>query len=77
MYPIFAPIAILSDNLPKITCPTLIIAGSDDRTVGNDAALELNRGIVGSKLYVYEGLGHGAYEEAKDFYDRVLDFCKE
>ena len=63
------------DNLPKITCPTLIIAGSDDRTVGNDAALELNRGIVGSKLYVYEGLGHGAYEEAKDFYDRVLSFC--
>ena len=63
------------DNLSKITCPTLIIAGSDDRTVGNDAAHELNRGISESELYVYEGLGHGVFEEAKDFYDRVLSFC--
>ncbi|MBR4502814.1 MAG: alpha/beta hydrolase [Clostridia bacterium] len=63
------------ESLSKITCPTLIIAGSDDRTVGNEAALELNRGIAGSRLYVYEGLGHGAFEEAKDFYDRVVSFC--
>ena len=35
----------------------------------------MNRAIAGSELYVYEGLGHGAFEEAKDFYDRVLEFC--
>ena len=63
------------DALPKIGCPTLIIAGSDDHTVGNDAAGELHSAIAGSELYVYEGLGHGAYEEAKDFYDRILEFC--
>ncbi len=62
-------------ELKKIRCPTLILAGSDDRTVGNDAAAELNRAITGSELYVYEGLGHGAFEEAKDFYDRVREFC--
>ncbi len=62
-------------ELAKISCPTLIIAGSDDHTVGNDAASELSNGIAGSELYVYEGLGHGAFEEAKDFYDRVLEFC--
>jgi len=61
--------------LSKIMCPTLIIAGSDDHTVGNDAAFELNRGISGSELYIYDGLGHGAFEEAKDFYDRVFEFC--
>ena len=63
------------DLLPGISCPTLIIAGSDDRTVGNAAASELNALIRGSELYVYEGLGHGAFEEAKDFYDRILAFC--
>ncbi len=63
------------DALPKISCQTLIIAGSDDRTVGNDAAGELHRAIGGSELFVYEGLGHGVFEEAKDFYDRVLEFC--
>ena len=61
-------------ELYKINCPTLILAGSDDKTVGNDAPFELNEGIPESELYVYEGLGHGAFEEAKDFYDRVLKF---
>ena len=64
------------NELGKIKAPTLIIAGSDDKTVGNDAANELHKGISGSELYIYEGLGHGAFEEAKDFYDRILDFCK-
>ncbi|MBR2521837.1 MAG: alpha/beta hydrolase [Coriobacteriales bacterium] len=62
-------------ELPKIGCPTLIIAGSDDKTVGTDAAGELNRSIKGSELYVYEGLGHGLYEEASDFYSKVFEFC--
>ncbi|MBO4913938.1 MAG: alpha/beta hydrolase [Oscillospiraceae bacterium] len=65
----------LRGELSKISCPTLIIAGSDDRTVGNDAASELNAGISRSELLVYKGLGHGAFEEAKDFYDRVFGFC--
>ena len=71
--------AILSfdarNELGKIRCPTLILAGDDDKTVGNAAPYELHRAIAGSELYVYQGLGHGAFEEAKDFYDRVLAFC--
>ena len=62
-------------DLPKIGCQTLILAGSDDHTVGNDAASELHSAIADSELFVYEGLGHGTFEEAKDFYDRVLAFC--
>ena len=65
----------LRGELEKISCPTLILAGSDDQTVGNEAAYELNRAIAGSELFVYDGLGHGAFEEAKDFYDRVFNFC--
>ncbi|MBR2294924.1 MAG: alpha/beta hydrolase [Clostridiales bacterium] len=65
------------DELSKIICPTLIIAGSNDNTVGNDAPVELKDGIANSELFVYEGLGHGAFEEAKDFYDRVLAYCRD
>ena len=61
--------------LSSVACPTLILAGSGDRTVGTEAAGELHRAVAGSELFVYEGLGHGAYEEARDFYDRVLAFC--
>jgi pimeloyl-ACP methyl ester carboxylesterase len=65
------------DRLSEITVPTYIIAGEDDKTVGNNAAGQLTEGIAGSELFVYEGLGHGTFEEAKDFYDRVLDFCDQ
>ena len=64
------------EDLCRIECPTLVIAGSDDKTVGNDAARELHDGIAGSELFIYEGLGHGTFEEAKDFYDRVLGFLR-
>ena len=63
------------DRLSEITADTYIIAGEDDKTVGNVAAGELKDGITNSELYVYEGLGHGAFEEAKDFYDRIFTFC--
>ena len=63
------------DELPKITAPTLIIAGDDDKTVGNDAPSEMSERIAGSELFIYEGLGHGVFEEAEDFYDKVLEFC--
>ena len=29
---------------------------------------------IGCELYIYEHLGHAAYEEAGDFNKRVLDF---
>ena len=62
-------------DLSKIACPTLIVAGEDDHTVGNEAPRTLHEGIPGSEIYIYPGLGHGAFEEAKDFYDRVYAFC--
>lgn len=61
-------------ELDKIVCPTYIIAGDKDKTVGIDASYELHEKINDSELYVYEGLGHTAYEEAKDFYNRVYEF---
>ena len=31
---------------------------------------------MGAELYLYEGLSHAFYEEAKDFQERVAVFCK-
>lgn len=64
------------DELPCITCPVLVIGGSDDRIVTGKASAEIADRIPGSRLYMYEGLGHGLYEEAPDFLDRVMDFCR-
>ncbi len=63
-----------SEELDKIICPTYIIAGGKDKTVGIDASYEIKERVKDSELYVYEEFGHAAYEEAKDFYSRVLAF---
>ena len=45
--------------------------------VTGEASLELAERIPGSTLYLYEGLGHGLYEEAPDFLGRVAAFCRK
>jgi len=62
--------------LPRIACPTLVIGGTDDQIVTGEASEEIAAGIPGSELYMYEGLGHGLYEEAPDFLERVASFCR-
>ncbi len=63
------------EDLAKIKCPTYIMSGNRDNTVGNDAPYELNADIVNSELMIFDGLGHGLFEEDKHFYDKVLDCC--
>lgn len=61
-------------ELDKITCPTFIIGGGVDKTVGINASYEMKDKIKDSELYVYKDLGHAAYEEAKDFNSRIYNF---
>lgn len=62
--------------LKQIVCPTLIIGASCDKIVTASASVEIAKQIKNSKLFLYEGLGHAAYEEAKDFHNRVIAFLK-
>jgi pimeloyl-ACP methyl ester carboxylesterase len=63
------------NRLDYITCPTLVIGGEDDRIVTGQASREMSDRIRDCSLYMYEGLGHGLYEEAPDFLTRVREFC--
>ena len=62
--------------LTNITCPTLVIGGQEDRIVTAQASVEIAEKIPNSRLYLYDGLGHGLYEEAPDFLARVSAFCR-
>ncbi len=64
------------DLLEHITCPTLVIGGKEDRIVTGQASREIAERIPDCRLYLYDGLGHGLYEEAPDFLRRVSDFCR-
>lgn len=63
-----------TEQLPAIRCPVLVIGGKQDKLVTGEASEELAQ-TLGCGLYLYETLGHAAYEEAaKDFNRRVYDF---
>ncbi len=62
------------DLASLIACPTLILGGEEDRVVGPEGSRELHALIPDSELYLYPGLGHGAFEEAPDFNDRIYRF---
>jgi len=66
-----------SEILSRIACPVLVLGGGCDRIVGPEGSRRLAEGIRDAQLYMYERYGHGAYEEAKDFQDRLLDFLKK
>lgn len=61
--------------LPHISCPTLILGGRLDQIVTGEASELLHKLIGDSSLYMYEQYGHGLYEEADDFLDRIMNFC--
>ncbi|SCZ07465.1 alpha/beta fold hydrolase [Alkaliphilus peptidifermentans] len=64
------------EELNKIKSPTLILGGDSDLVVGKNTSEEMAEKIVHSKLIIYKGLGHGAFDEAKDFNQQVLNFLK-
>ena len=64
-------------QLHRISCPTFVIGGTEDGIVTGEASREIAAEITQAKLYMYEGLSHGLYEEAPDFLDRVAEFCKQ
>ena len=64
-------------DLSRIRCPVLILGGEEDRIVGPQASRLMHERIPGSRLHMYPGLGHAAYEEAPDFNKRIFDFLTE
>lgn len=61
------------ERLNKILCPVLVIGAARDKVVTGEASIEMAKQLQ-CKYYLYEDLGHAAYEEANDFNQRVLDF---
>lgn len=63
-------------ELQKISCPAFVIGGRQDAVVTGKASEEIAEKL-GCKIYMYENLGHAAYDEAVDFNRRVYQFLTE
>lgn len=68
-------------ELEKIKCPVFVIGGKQDKIVIGEASEETAEKLTASgckcRLFLYDGLGHAAYEEAKDFNPKILEFISE
>ena len=61
------------ETLDKIKCPVLVLGGRQDKVVTGSASEEI-AAKLGCKIHMYDGLGHAAYEEARDFNQIVFEF---
>ena len=61
------------DQLTEITCPVLVIGAGEDKVVGVQASYDMAEKLNCS-CYIYEGYGHGVYDEAPDYLNHVRDF---
>lgn len=65
-------------RLGEITCPVLVITGSEDRMMPPDNSRLLAEGIPGAELYMVDEAGHSFFYEKPEEVNRVLiDFFKK
>ncbi|MEX1164916.1 MAG: alpha/beta fold hydrolase [Nitriliruptor sp.] len=66
------------DRLDAVTAPALILAGARDEITGPHHAHELAEALPAATAEVWDGLGHGLPEQARDrFARRVRRFLEE
>lgn len=61
------------EQLDRIKCPVFVIGGRNDKVTTAAAAEEIAEKLK-CPIYMYDELGHAAYDEAEDFNQRILDF---
>jgi proline iminopeptidase len=67
----------LRDRLPRITAPTLVIAGDDDFICGPLCSAEIAAAIPGARQVIVGDAGHMVFvEQAQAFHDEVADFLE-
>ena len=65
----------LTDRLPRITIPTMVVVGADDPATTVEMARTIQKGIAGSELVILKNAAHlSNLEQADAFNAAVLDF---
>lgn len=67
----------LTSNLSQIKIPTLIVWGKYDKLVPVETSYSINEKIQGSKLKIFENIGHNPHLECPEkLVDEIVDFIK-
>ena len=67
-------------DLGKIKCPTFVLGADLDHVVTYEASVKIAEKLkaenVPCEIFTYEGFGHAAFDEAKDYKERILNFLR-
>lgn len=66
----------ISTEAHKITCPAYVIGAGEDQLLGMQATRELIDALD-CPYFIYEGYGHGVYDEAPDYLTHIDAFLTE
>lgn len=67
----------LRPALPRVSAPTLVVAGEEDFILGPESCREVADGIANARLEVLDGVGHMPWVEAPEaFYATVESFLE-
>ena len=62
-----------SEALSSIACPVFVLGAGEDQVLGVQASYDLMH-TLNCDGYIYEGKGHGVYDEAPDYRSRIMEF---
>ena len=62
----------VSGRIKEIKCPVFVLGAGEDRVLGKGSE-ELIK-VIGCDGYSYEGRGHGVYDEAPGFLEKIKEF---
>ena len=65
-----------TDSLSEIQCPVLVIGAEGDQVTTAQAGHELAKALNCESFFYGTEYGHGVYDEAPDFRQRMLDFLQ-
>ncbi len=63
----------VTERLHEFLCPILVLGAQEDRVLGVERSKEIME-RTGCAGYIYEGYGHGVYDEAPDYLSRIKAF---
>ena len=61
------------DKLEQIKCPVLVLGAGEDKVVGVQSSLDIANKL-NCEYFIYEGYGHGVYDEAPDYLSHIKEF---
>ncbi|MCR5295019.1 MAG: alpha/beta hydrolase [Lachnospiraceae bacterium] len=65
----------VSGEIRKVICPVLVLGAGEDRVFGREAADDLVRAL-NCESFIFEGYGHGVYDEAPDYLTHIDAFLR-